>query len=266
MLGDFHLHSNHSDGRHDPAALIDIVADAGLHVVALTDHDTTSGHEQAKRRAHERGLLFVPGIEMTTFGYGRVIHVLGLGMDSNDAKLEAAHRIAVDVWDVNQRRWVDSLADAGIDIRFERDFADHPVRLPVLIERLCKRGVEDGDPARTHGLFREFFDALPDDAYARLPPPGVAASIVRGAGGVALVAHPYRLHEVGLLEKLLADFDGLEAMYLPYTDEQREALQTLAQRTGKLYSAGSDYHGYFTTEYRRPTGEPSEALVRRLGL
>ncbi len=266
MLGDFHLHSNRSDGKHDPAVLVDLVADAGVSVLALTDHDTTAGHEDAARRARERGVHFVAGIEMTTFGDGRVIHTLGLGVSGTDATLEAANRIAIDVWDVNQRRWVDSLAASGADVSVERDFADHPVRLPVLIERLCKRGIEDGDPVRTHALFREFFDGLPEEAYARLPSPAVAAAIMRGAGGVALVAHPQRLHEAGLLEKVLADFDGLEAMYVPYTDEQREALRSLAELTGKLYSCGSDYHGYFTAEYRRPTWETPESLLRRLGL
>jgi predicted metal-dependent phosphoesterase TrpH len=266
VLGDFHLHSHHSDGRLDPTALIDAVADAGIQIASLTDHDTTAGHNLAAQRSLERGLKFIPGIEMTAFGHGRVIHVLGLGVDSTEAKLQAANRIAAGVWDANQRRWVESLSNAGTKVSFDGDFADHPVRLPVLIERLCKIGIEDGDPVRVHARFRSYFDGLPDDAYRRLPSPGVAASIIREADGVALLAHPHTLHEAGLIEELLADCDGLEAMYLPYTDEQREALRSLAVRSGKLYSCGSDYHGYFTTEYHRPAWETPEPLLRRLGL
>ncbi|HEV2037424.1 MAG TPA: PHP domain-containing protein [Candidatus Eremiobacteraceae bacterium] len=265
MIGDFHLHSHHSDGRLDPSSLMDVVAEAGVTVAALTDHDTTAGHAQAAQRARERGVQFVPGIEMTTFAHGRVIHVLGLGVHADEKKLVVANRTATDVWDLNQRRWVESLS-AGIDVRFDRDFADHPVRLPVLIERLCKRGVENADPFKVHARFRAFFDGLPGQAYERLPTPAVAATIIRDAGGVALLAHPNGLHEAGILEELLHTVDGLEAMYLPYMDEQREALRSLALRSDKLYSCGSDYHGYFTTQYRPPLWEAPKPLLRKLGL
>ena len=266
MLGDFHLHSNHSDGRLDPAALVDMVADAGVQVAALTDHDTTAGHAEAAQRSRERGLHFVPGIEMTAFGCGRVIHVLGLNVDGSLARLEAANATALDVWDANQRRWVDALSFEGANISFERDFADHPVRLPILIERLCRNDVEGGDPLRVHALFRTFFSELPEDAYVRLPTPARAADIIREAGGIALLAHPEPLRERGLIFELLDAFDGLEAMYMPYTDAQQEALRLLAAQHGKLYSCGSDYHGYFTAGYRRPTAEAPADLLRRLGL
>lgn len=265
MLGDFHLHSNHSDGRLDPAALIDLLAGAGVQIAALTDHDTTAGHAAAAQRSRERGLHFVPGIEMTTFGCGRVIHVLGLNVDGSVAKLKAANATALDVWDANQRRWVDALSQEGVNISFERDFDDHPVRLPILIERLCRNDVEAGDPLRVHALFRTFFAQLPEDAYAQLPTPAAAAAIIREAGGIALLAHPEPLRENGLILELLDSFDGLEAMYMPYSDAKREALRSLAAQHGKLYSCGSDYHGYFTAAYRRPTAEAPVDLLQRLG-
>ena len=264
MIGDLHLHSAHSDGRLPPQALVDTIADAGVQIAALTDHDTTAGVAEARSRALERGLHFVAGIEMTTYAFGRVIHILGLGVDEIHPTLHAANRVAERVWDANQCRWVEALARSGVGVDIDRDFADHPIRLPVLVERLCKRGMDDGDPVRVHGAFREFFDSLPDEAYEGLPTPGAAGDIIRAAGGIAVVAHPYRLHESDLLTKLLDGADGLEAMYLPYTDAQRDTLRELAERHGKLVSAGSDYHGYFTTDYRRPPWSVSAALLQRL--
>ena len=266
MLGDFHLHSRHSDGRLDPASLIDLVADAGVHVAALTDHDTTDGHVAAERRARERGIRFIPGIEMTAYARGRVIHVLGLGVDGASAALQAVNDVARATWDANQRLWVDALARDGAKVAFERDFADHPVRLPVLIERLCLRGIDDGDPVAVHARFRAYFAALPAGAYERLPSPSVAARTIRQAGGVALLAHPDGLREAGLIESLLAECDGLEAMYLPYSDAQRSALRAIADAHGKLYSCGSDYHGYFTTEYSPPSWDAPRQLLDRLGV
>ncbi len=203
---------------------------------------------------------------MTTYAAGRVIHLIGLGIDDANARLQAANDVARDVWDLNQRRWVESLARDGEDISFRRDFSDHPVRLPVLIERVCRRGVAGGDPARAHARFRAFFAGLPSEAYARLPTPMQAAGIIRDAGGVALLAHPYRLLQDGLIEQFLDGCDGLEAMYLPYADEQRDALRAIAEKHDKLYSCGSDYHGYFTTEYRFPGWPAPQQLLNRLGI
>jgi predicted metal-dependent phosphoesterase TrpH len=266
VLADFHLHSNHSDGRLTPATLVDAVADAGVQIMALTDHDTTAGHDEAAQRSRARGVHFVPGIELTTYAHGRVIHVLGLGINATNPQLEAANATALTVWDANQRRWIDALSQSGVNLSFERDFADHPVRLPVLIERLCKKGLEGGDPVEVHGRFKKFFAELSNEAYHGLPSPGGAAGIIREAGGVALLAHPDPLREAHLIDELLEGFDGLEALYMPYSDVQREALRSLAVQRDKLYSCGSDYHGYFVADYRRPTCEAPEALLRRLGL
>ncbi len=266
MLGDFHLHSRHSDGRLDPAALIDLVADAGVSVAALTDHDTTDGHAAAALRARERGIRFIPGIEMTTYAHCQVIHVLGLGVHSASNELRAVNDVARATWDSNQRVWVEALARDGAKVDFERDFPDHPVRLPLLIERLCLRGVDDGDPVTVHKRFRSFFAALPAAAYQQLPSPSDAAATIHKAGGVALLAHPDGLREAGLIESLLDGCDGLEAMYLPYSDAQRSALRAIAAARGKLFSCGSDYHGYFTTAYRPPTWDAPGELLERLGV
>ncbi len=266
MLADFHLHSNHSDGRLAPAVLVDLVADAGISLMSLTDHDTTAGHEAAQRQASARGVRFVPGIEMTTYGHGRVIHTLGFGCDGASEELRAANAVAAQVWDDNQRRWVEALAHETEDVDWARDFRDHPVRLPALIERLCLAGVDGGDPKKVHARFKAFFAALPPTAYAALPDPAGAAAIIRRAGGIAVLAHPWHLHESGLAASLLAHCDGLEATYLQYSLGQQDVLRELCARQGKLCSGGSDYHGYFESEYRSPQFEPSPELVARLGI
>lgn len=203
---------------------------------------------------------------MTTYDHGRVIHVLGLGCDRADAGLRAVNEVAQHVWDSNQRRWVVALARAGSDVDFDRDFPDHPVRLPLLIERLCLRGVEGGDPMQVHARFRAFFAALPSEAYAPLPAPARAAQIIHRSGGLAILAHPATLHELHLAEAVLADLDGLEAVYLAYSEVQRAALRALALKHNKLYSGGSDYHGYFETGYRTPGFEAPAQLLERLGV
>jgi predicted metal-dependent phosphoesterase TrpH len=266
MLCDLHLHSDCSDGEFSPESVIDAVADAGVQLAALTDHDTTAGHAAARRRATERGVRFVGGIEMTTYGAGRVVHVLGLGVSHTDEDLRFANAQTTEAFGANQERWIRALASQGVGVEWERDFTDAPVRLPVLIERLCRRGFEDGDPQRCHAAFRAFFGALPTKAYSALPTPAQGAAIIRGAGGIAMLAHPAELVDDGLADQWLDELDGLEAMYLRYDTDRRSELVGLARRRGKLYSCGSDWHGWFQGPYVNPRFEAPPDLLHRLSI
>ncbi|HME82483.1 MAG TPA: PHP domain-containing protein [Candidatus Eremiobacteraceae bacterium] len=263
MLCDLHLHSDRSDGELPPEAVVDTVASAGVGVMALTDHDTTSGHVPARRRAAERGVRFIGGIEMTTYAAGRVVHVLGLDVADDDDGLDYANALAQRVFGANQRRWIEALADQGHGVDWRRDFPDAPVRLPVLIERLCLRGYVDGDPRRCHAAFKDFFGALPAAAFAELPTPAQGAAVIRAAGGIALLAHPAELVDDGYADGLIDELDGLEAMYLRYDADRRSELCSLARRRGKLYSCGSDWHGWFQGAYVNPNFEAPPDLLAR---
>ena len=264
MLCDLHVHSDCSDGEFSPAVVIDMLAASGVSLIALTDHDTTAGIAEAQRRARERNVRFIGGVEMTTYGMGKVVHVLGLGVAADNADLEFANRGANRIFGENQERWVRSLEADGLDISWERDFTDFPVRLPVLIERLCRAGHADGDPRLCHAAFHEFFAALPLEAYEALPTPEQAGSIIRASGGVAILAHPAELAGDGRAVNLLESLDGLEALYLRYEQTVRETLRDLALRYGKLYSCGSDWHGYFQGPYRNPRFEAPPELLAQL--
>ena len=266
MSHDFHLHSHCSDGEFAPARVADIVADAGIRAFALTDHDTVGGYREARDRALARGVHCVAGLEMTSYAGGQVVHVLGLGIDPDDAGLARANATAMAVWSENQRRWAEALAREGFDVSPERDIGDRPVRLPVMIERLCLRGVAGGDPAACYRRFKEFFAALPPAAYDALPSPAAAAATIREAGGVSLLAHPARVQGDGLVERLIDDVDGIEALYAPYDLAAREALRALAVSRQKLYSCGSDYHGFFNGPYANPRFEAQPELLARLGV
>jgi len=243
---------------------VDVVADAGVAIMALTDHDTTSGHAQAQARCRQRGIAFVRGIEMTTYAMDRVIHVLGLGVRTHNEGLVRAGETARANFAQNQKTWVDALAAQGATVWWQRDFPDGAVRLPVLIERLCQRGFEGGDPQRVHAAFRAYFRALPGKAYAPLPSPRAAADTIRAAGGIAILAHPYRIAEDASWHEILDGMDGIEAMYATYLPAQRESLLEIARANSLLYSCGSDYHGHFFGKYQNPKFEAPPELLARL--
>lgn len=266
LYADLHLHSCESDGELSPSALVDAVCTEGVSLLALTDHDTTAGHAEARRRCAGLGVTFVPGIEMTTYAMDRVIHVLGLGFRDGDAGLTRACSLARDNFARNQRRWVTALESGGQDVSWDRDFAGGAVRLPVLIERLCDRNVESGDPKRVHAAFSAFFRALPASAYAELPTPAAAAAMIRAAGGIAVLAHPLRIDEGSGWAALLDDMDAVEANYAAYDRAVQDGLVAIARDRGLLGTCGSDYHGYFQGPYVNPRFEPSPELLARLGV
>ena len=266
MLCDLHLHSYCSDGEHSPAAVVDTVADAGVQILALTDHDTVAGLEEARGRAQERGVHFVSGIEMTTYASSHVVHLLGLGLDVGNPALRQAIDVARANWDENQQRWIESAAADGINIAFERDFPDHPVQLPALVERLCRLGYKSGDAGAVYADFRAFFASLPPRCFATLPSPIEAAAIIREAGGAAFLAHPAHLVHAGLAPRWLDFCDGLEAHYARYEPAHREMLRALAAAHRKLYCCGSDWHGWFTGPYVNPRFEAPLELLARLGI
>ena len=266
MLCDLHLHSHHSDGEFPPARVVDMAADAGVELIALTDHDTTAGIVEALTRAAERKIAAVSGIEMTAYAQGRVVHLLGYDFDPSWPPLQQLNQVALDVWTSNVRRWVVALIDEGFDLRVQHILAEPYVRLPVVIERLCEHGVDHGDVDRCYARFKDFFAALPPEAYSPLPTPAAVANSIRESGGIAILAHPDRVGSDGIVESLLADVDGIEAFYARYETADREALRELAERHGKLYSCGSDYHGYFGGEYVNPNFEAPRSLLTRLGL
>jgi predicted metal-dependent phosphoesterase TrpH len=266
LIADLHLHSNYSDGELSPSALVDVVADAGVELMALTDHDTTAGHDEAQLQCDRRGIRLTRGIELTSYAMGRVIHVLGLGVRSDDDGLSRAGEIARANFAQNQQRWVDDLTAHGADVLWKRDFPEGAARLPVLIERLCGRGVEGGDPRRVHAAFRAYFRALPEESYAPLPSPRIAADVIHRAGGLAILAHPYRIADDDSWHTLLDGMDGIEAMYANYQPAQRQSLLSIARTRELLTSCGSDYHGYFFGKYANPGFEASPALLARLGV
>lgn len=245
---DLHLHSRCSDGQDTPEELVHIAADAGITVMALTDHDNINGIERAQRTAEKLGIDFISGIEISAQG-NRELHILGYGVDPESTELKQfyednrTHRI-------NRRdRLIELFNKAGI---------------PITLEKICEvnGGQSTGRPhiARTlieMGYAEDMQDAFdrylktPEFYCAERPKPTAQEGIamIRRAGGVAVMAHPYllRLEDKPfreLLEKLISfGLCGIECYYSEHTPEDVAYYRAVADEYGLIYTIGSDYHG-----------------------
>ena len=249
---DLHTHSTASDGTDSPADLVRKAAQAHLAVLALTDHDTLAGLDEAEEEAKQRNIVFVRGCEISTATPWGEAHFLGLWIPEEPektARLEAAlEKVRMGRKERNLRI-AEKLRALGLDVSYEAAEAlagGAVVGRPHFAALLCSMGVvKDRREA-----FRQYLgkDGL---AYEprRLMSPGEVVSLLKSTGAVVSMAHPRLLHApveeldhlvVGLKEQGL---DALEAYHSEHDAGDVRLCVELAARYDLQLSGGSDYHG-----------------------
>jgi len=240
---DLHCHTTASDGVLSPAEVVRRAAEAGVSVLAITDHDTVDAVEVAAEAARGLALRIVPGVEISARLGDKEIHVLGHFFDPRDPALVAGLASFREKRRERAARMVEQLRAHGAPLDLEEVLdTDGSVGRPHLARLLVARG-----HARD---FREAFDrwlgkGKPGWVERSMPAAHEAIALVRGAGGVASLAHP-RLSKVEgdeLVALARAGLSGLEVDH-PHQDEDvRRNLRLAARSLGLEATAGSDFHG-----------------------
>lgn len=265
--GDFHCHSNRSDGTRSPADLVDLAAANGVRVLALTDHDTLDGIAEAREAAaRHAGLVLVPGIEFGCYEPGTEVHILGLFIDTaNEAfrtEIAELQRMRIERGEAIAA----ALASLGAPVSWARvrEIAgEASVGRPHFARALVEAGhVADIDEAFARFLGRN----SPAYIEGKRLYPREAIELIHGARGLAVFAHPsFTADHERIAEELAAmGLDGLEVYYRHYEPAQVEALHALAGRLGLVASGGSDFHG-LEREHEHEPGQfemPPEAVTR----
>lgn len=245
---DLHAHSNASDGTDAPRVLVETAKRAGLGAVAITDHDTTAGWQEAAEAAQEHGVALIPGVEFSSQLEYRSVHILGYLLDEHaPAFLEERERIRAE-----------RLGRAKLMV--ERIGADHPLRWQHVVDE-AREGATIGKPHIADALVA--LGIVPDRSAAfdgilhwrggyyqphRAPEPAHAVRIIREAGGVPVIAHPAArgraMMERDELVKLVdAGLFGLEVFHRDNPEQDREWLMERAQEFDLVATGSSDWHG-----------------------
>lgn len=245
---DLHTHSNCSDGTLTPAQLMARAAAAGVDVVALTDHDTVAGLEQADRSAVGLGLRLVPGVEISASWRAQSIHVLGLWIDPAAPQLREELQSQAQRRRVRMRRICERLTKAGLP---GADLLAAVQAQPGLPTRshLANAMVAGGHVGRADEAFRKYLGAgKPANVAAEWPVLDVVVGWILAAGGVAALAHPARYSlSAGARRQLLSDFTAAGGRALEVVSggngaQHTEAVAAMAVKHGLLGSVGSDFH------------------------
>ena len=192
---DLHTHSHHSDGVLSPGALVALLAEAGVGLCALTDHDTVAGLAEASAAARTRGVTLVPGIELSARWRGRGVHILGLGIDPAGEPIRHAAANLLALRQARAREIAARLDRAGAPggAALER-LAGHaaPTRMHFARTLVELGAARDLPRAFSRWLGR----GRPGHVDAEWPELAATVATITAAGGAAVLAHP-SLHAVG---------------------------------------------------------------------
>ncbi|MBD5545112.1 MAG: PHP domain-containing protein [Lachnospiraceae bacterium] len=246
---DLHVHSTKSDGSFTPSELVEYGIKKGLSALALTDHDTTEGLEEAFLAAKGKDIEIIPGIEFSTEYQGKDIHVLGLYIDYEGEEFRKYLRDFQESRNIRNEKMCRKLEEHGIHISYEGLKERFPGA--VLTRAHYARFLwEEGYVSSMKEAFERY---IGDHAPCFLPrekvTPAQAVELILRAKGVPILAHPvlYRMSDERL-EKLVAELKnaglmGIEAVYSTYNSGEERQMKKLAKKYELLISGGSDFHG-----------------------
>lgn len=263
---DLHSHSSASDGTDSPAQLVRAAAAAGVDVLAVTDHDTALGWADAQTEAERVGIEIVPGIEVSCTDDGRSVHLLGYHLDPEHPELVAELAKARTSRETRLERMVELMIEDGIPISWAEVTAQigpaaTPGR-PHIADALVASGVVGH---RDEAFARMLGNDSPYYVHHYAIPAVRGVEVVRAAGGVAVIAHPFAVsrghrHEERLIEEMAAaGMAGIEVDHRDHDEADRRRLRELAAGLGLLVTGSSDYHG--TGKHNRLAEHTTEPKV-----
>ncbi|MFI7064127.1 PHP domain-containing protein [Kribbella sp. NPDC050124] len=251
MRIDLHTHSNRSDGTDPVDVLMAHAKRAGLDVIALTDHDTADGWADGRIAAERLGIGFVPGLEISCKLRGISVHLLGYLPDPSYPALAEELRIVRDGRTDRIPSIVARLNGLGVALTVDEVLAQAIGTPSVGRPHVADALVANGTVANRSEAFDRFLaDGKPGHVSHYAIEPGRAIDLVREAGGVPIIAHPwgrssYKVMTADTIGRLVDDHGlaGIEVDHQDHSEESRTALREIAQDLGIIYTGSSDHHG-----------------------
>ena len=246
---DMHVHTTASDGTMSPKHVVSLAAMQGLKAIAITDHDTMAGIDEAGQAGELMGVTIIPGIEISTDYQGRDVHVLGYFLDEHAETLGQ-----YEAWSLEKRRErnekiLERLRRKGFDITLKQLEEENPGAV-LGRPHIARKLVELGAAENVQEAFRKYLSQGRSCYVERERIPfRDAARLIKKCGGVAVLAHPLQYgfgkNELDTLVKTAAQcgFSGMEIYYTGYTQADQKKLFDLAEKYTLLPTGGSDFHG-----------------------
>lgn len=252
LKGDFHIHSNCSDGKYDVKSLIDRYKDNGYDIIALTDHDTMEGCKEAVEYGKTKGLKVVPGIEISTKYNGEDIHILGYFKEEDCQRKEMIEFAKVKQQDrINRCRKMVSALKEYFDIEIDADKLLEETEGMIGRPHMARAIISAGYATTMEEVFNKFLD---DNSPAFIPSsflsPQDGIDLLRRNNATVVLAHPILIKNTNVEDLLNTfEFDGIEAIYGLNTEDDTKRFVGICKERDLLITAGSDFHDYNTLNH-----------------
>lgn len=269
---DLHIHSTFSDGLLKPAEVVDLADSQGLKAIAITDHDTAAGTDEAMQRGNEKKIEVLAGIEISSWHGDTSMHILGYHFKHEDKKFNSRLQLLQDGRESRNIRIIENLNKLGIrvDLGELLHYSEYgQTGRPHIARLLVDKGV-----TKTIDLAFKYYLRRGAAAYAeRFRFSALdAIAMIREAGGIAVLAHPSSLdptlRSIPLLLKNLRKMglEGVEVYYPSHSPKAVKALLQMADEMGLLITGGSDFHGmervgYTTDDWLHKTHVPYDIVT-----
>ncbi len=245
---DLHTHSTASDGADEPAQVVRNAKAAGIQVLALTDHDTVAGLDEAEAEARRLGLGFVRGVELSSMTEQGEMHILGLWVPKDAEPLEKALAAMRRQREERNLRMLGRLKELGLSLSMEEVVAESSscVGRPHIARARSRSGQGASGAEAVSRYLGQVGRAFVPRRCVSAPE---AVSLLAGLGCCVVLAHPMlRPSPQGWLESFVRELvplglSGLEVWHSAHDEGASRRLQAMAKSLGLCASGGSDYHG-----------------------
>ncbi len=272
MTIDLHTHSWFSDGTKSPTELVELASRSGVSALAITDHDTMAGVEEALGASAKYDVEVVPGLEVSVVHKKKALHILGYYMDPANAELAAALAMLQEARDGRNEKIIEKLRALGIDATVEelKKISGYgQTGRPHIAKLLMKHG-------KVRSVHQAFDEYLKKDGKAYVARFAYSAeeaiNLIVAAGGIAVLAHPIQvdktLTSLSTLLPVLKSYGlaGIETYYPTQKKKMRKRIRKFAEENDLLLTGGSDYHGDMRPGTRLAGGNnvfvPPELLIQ----
>ncbi|MBL1211712.1 MAG: PHP domain-containing protein [Ignavibacteriae bacterium] len=240
---DLHMHTNHSDGHYSPSELIDLVKKNEIDKIAITDHDSINGIEEATECGRSLGIEVIPGVEISTDIEDREVHLLGYFLDTANDELKKYLTFFRQERFHRARRIVQKLKNLGMSISID-DVMDRARNSAVGRPHIANTMVELKLVDDYYEAFDKYLGDNKPAAERKIHvSPQSALKIISDAGGLSFIAHPAYVKESILMTLIKAGLDGIEVVHPSHKEYKKRFYKGIVNQYCLLESGGSDFHG-----------------------
>jgi predicted metal-dependent phosphoesterase TrpH len=248
--GDFHIHTNYSDGKYSPKEIIEMAKKYHVDIIAITDHDTVAGIREAVKAGIENGIKVIPGIELSTLRNGESIHVIGYFKD--EVQISRDFRNYLDQRQIERLKRAEEIVrrlDKFFSIKLDIDKIIKGTNGIIARPHIAKAILEAGYDLEWSYIFDHI---IGENSLAYVPNKKLSTEegleLLSTVNALTVLAHPVLVKDNDVEELLKLGFDGIEAKYHLNSEEDTKKYLKLALDLGKIVTAGSDFHGLIKTD------------------